>query len=358
MNGNGMATDNEHTDNTDGAIRPGDLSKLLIEYREAAQLDVQHMADALCLTDTSIRALESESFDKLPEPPYVRGYLKNYAKLAHKSPEQIIHVYETLSGTPAHQDLSPRSTSTIQNYEATSPLITPQRFRLGLLFLSLLLLALLTMMPGVKTWMGGLWSRFSTTPETSVATTTNEGTQNLPSLTGELPGNLPISTDQKTDVSSLANTDSTEGSTTSTTETTDSQPSPATTGNPETTDTISANTEAGDTPTEQQGSPDTNEPTETQIDTTTTAEAEEAATEKNTHLKFIFSEEVWLRIRDNNGKTLYEALHPAGTEKELSLNSPLRLRIGNAPALTLFVNGEAMDISTFTKGSIASFGIE
>ncbi len=357
-----MATNKEQTDNLDNTVQPGDLGKLLVNYREIAHLDVEQMADALCLTSSTVLALENESFDKLPEAPYVRGYLRNYAKLANEDPQHILHVYNTLSGEPSREELVSKLAAPTNYHEVANPIITPQRFRLGLLAAALLLLALLSMTPGIREWISGLWSNFSSPSDITADADSSSGTP-ASLLSGNLPGNLPITpeTTQSSNTKSSAENSTAESSSNDshatdqdTTDSTEVEPVAETTENGSTDESTPAEQEdnnvATETDTPSNDSSDA-APTDTETENT-------APEEGNTKLKLVFSQEVWLRIKDTNGKTVYEALNPAGTEKELSLTSPLKFKVGNAPGLTLYVNGEAMDISPFTKGSVANFGIE
>ncbi|MEE9303765.1 MAG: RodZ domain-containing protein [Thiotrichaceae bacterium] len=354
-----MATDKDASKTSSNTIEPGDLGKLLVEYREAAQLNIDQISDSLCLTTVVVRSLESESFDKLPEPPYVRGYLRNYAGLVHKDPKPLIDLYNTLIGSSPTVDDNLFSGSAIDaQQELTNPIITPQRFRLALLTVLLILLGLLTMIPAVRDWTSNLWINFSPTSDTTsiIDGADTETSLNLPSLTGDVPGNLPITpveaqveTKVKTEPASEiqpANEETateTEGSQTNSPDNHESD----TPSEPETTTT-------DENSTDDNGGTDTAEGNAEE----STAENENTSAQGNTQLKLVFTEEVWIRIRNKSGKTIFEALHPANTEKELSLNSPLKFRVGNAPGMILFVNGKKMDISQFTQGSVAIFGIE
>ncbi|MEE9351892.1 MAG: RodZ domain-containing protein [Thiotrichaceae bacterium] len=356
-----MATDKEQTTSSDNTVAPGDLSRLLKEYRESAHLNIDQVSDALCLTPSSIEALESESFDKLPESPYVRGYLRHYARLSDKDPIPLIEVYDALQGEPFRsEDRALTSGSTSTYNEVANPIITPQRFRLALLAALLLLLALLTMIPGVRDWTGNLWSSFSTESSDTISHTENDDTNtslNLPSLTGDVPGNLPIAPEETETASESPEDNQDEQTSEEDNSTTES----ANVENDTTEDQSADTTANSETTTPDDESPADNSATETSQpneDSEDAADNDSATPEGNTKLKLVFTDEVWIRIKDGNGKTVFEALHPAGTEKELSLNSPLKFKVGNAPGMALFVNGKEMDITQFTKGSVAKFGIE
>lgn len=79
----GAAVDNVRT-------TPGSL---LLAQREALELSLQHVADELNLTMHYVRALESDSYDKLPGDVFVKGYIRSYARLLGLDPEQMLEIY-------------------------------------------------------------------------------------------------------------------------------------------------------------------------------------------------------------------------------------------------------------------------
>lgn len=66
---------------------------LLLAQRETLELSLQHVADELNLTMHYVRALESDSYDKLPGDVFVKGYIRSYARLLGLDPEQMLEIY-------------------------------------------------------------------------------------------------------------------------------------------------------------------------------------------------------------------------------------------------------------------------
>ena len=58
-----------------------------------------------------------------------------------------------------------------------------------------------------------------------------------------------------------------------------------------------------------------------------------------------FDDESWLEIQEGTGERLYYDLVPAGTTLQVSGVAPLVLYFGNAPAVSLLVDGRPIDIS-------------
>jgi len=72
------------------------LGTRLSEGRKAAGRSQEDIARDLLLDVHIIRALESEDFDALPEPTYVRGYIRSYARLLSLDPEELLEIYARL----------------------------------------------------------------------------------------------------------------------------------------------------------------------------------------------------------------------------------------------------------------------
>ena len=58
--------------------------------REAISLSIEEVAARLHLDTRTISNLETDSYEDLPAPTFVRGYLRSYARLLNIDPEPII----------------------------------------------------------------------------------------------------------------------------------------------------------------------------------------------------------------------------------------------------------------------------
>ena len=314
------------------------LGTLLKEYREAAGYSLTQMAEALCLPDETLQHLENEEFKTLPEPPYVRGYLRNYAKLAEKDPARLISLYESLRGAdPSELDYHFKSKPTILTDSKRK--ISPVMGQLLLLSLLLALLAGISMIPAVNKWITNTWNSFS-------EQTQQQANSNNQDLIGTMPVPTPLAIEEnKADKATDANKASSENATASQAQATSSQtPQTADNKTSKAADTNQAATNTDQASSAAQGST-------------------QGTTENNTasdtiHIKLVFNKEVWMKIKDGNNKTVFEALNPAGGSKDLTLKKPLHFRVGNAQGLSLFVDDESVDISSYIKGSVAKFTLE
>ncbi len=311
------------------------LGALLREYREIAGYSLAQMAEALCLSDEILENLENEEFQNLPEPPYVRGYLRNYAKLADTDSTDIINAYESLRGAdPSDLDY---------HFKAKPTILTDSQRRMSpvmgqLLLLSLLLafIAGISMIPAVNKWITNTWNSFSDQ-------THQQENPNNQDLMSSMPIPTLLTGDEKSSTS-------TENNSSDSSSENSSQKTNENEANKNNTQTDEKSTKPENT--SQQESPQTN----AQI-----TEANKSTSENvsdKIHIKLIFNMEVWMKIKDGTNKTVFEGLNAAGGSKDLDLVKPLHFRVGNAQGLSLFVDDQAVDISSYIKGSVAKFTLE
>lgn len=80
---------------------PPAVGEKLKQYRQKNNLSLQNIASQLRLETRIIEALEADDYDNLPDPIYVRGYIRGYAKLVNANADELITLYEANGGTEA-----------------------------------------------------------------------------------------------------------------------------------------------------------------------------------------------------------------------------------------------------------------
>lgn len=70
----------------------GQVGQLLAQTREAQDLSLQQVANELKLSVSFVKAIEAEQCSSLPDVAFVRGYVRNYARLLGLSKEQTQQV--------------------------------------------------------------------------------------------------------------------------------------------------------------------------------------------------------------------------------------------------------------------------
>ena len=86
--------------------------------------------------------------------------------------------------------------------------------------------------------------------------------------------------------------------------------------------------------------------------------AEAPLPEGSSVLKFRFHGEAWVEIRDARGKVLLSRLNAAGTETEVAGKPPLSVVVGNAPEVKVFYKDREFDLGPYTKVAVARFTVE
>jgi cytoskeleton protein RodZ len=65
--------------------------------REALGLTQAEIAARMHLSVSYIRALEADDYDRLPEAAFVRGYIKNYARLVNLPGDELANLYQQMA---------------------------------------------------------------------------------------------------------------------------------------------------------------------------------------------------------------------------------------------------------------------
>jgi len=77
-----------------------------------------------------------------------------------------------------------------------------------------------------------------------------------------------------------------------------------------------------------------------------------------TRLRFMLSQASWLEVRDRDDIVLFSQRLPAGGEQEVSGNGPLSVTIGYAPGVSLLAQGKVVDLAPHTRGDVARLQVE
>jgi cytoskeleton protein RodZ len=75
-------------------------------------------------------------------------------------------------------------------------------------------------------------------------------------------------------------------------------------------------------------------------------------------LRFVFAKESWIEVRDRDNNVIFSQRGAAGSEQGVNGQGPLSLVIGYAPGVKLFWRGQAIDLAPHTKGQIARLVLE
>lgn len=88
------------------------------------------------------------------------------------------------------------------------------------------------------------------------------------------------------------------------------------------------------------------------------AGATEASSAPAAQLRLVFDKESWLEVRDRDNRLIFSQRLAAGSEQVIAGAAPLSLVIGYAPATRLFWQGKPVDLAPHTKGDVARLVLE
>jgi cytoskeleton protein RodZ len=288
-----------------GSAIPG-VGARLRQAREARTLSVDDVAVALKLGPRQVQALENGDWHGLPGQTFVRGFVRNYARLLQIDPLPLMEQLDASLDKPAD------SLSVPDSPPAKMPSSQPRRDRTmvfaGLAFVVLALLAYVL-----------------------------------------LPNDLSALRDSAQGlIDSLARKESAAPAVVST----PAAPAPAAASEPV--------FPPGATQ-EQVMNPQAQAPAElAPVPLTAPAPAPAAggAVAGDAQLRFVFTSESWVEVRDRDNKLVFSQRGAAGSERSVEGAGPLSLVIGNAPGVKLYWRGQPVDLAPHTKGQVARLVLE
>ncbi|MGH8492334.1 MAG: helix-turn-helix domain-containing protein [Moraxellaceae bacterium] len=274
----------------------------LKKAREVRGLTVEQVAKELSLSARYVGFMEADSYKDLPEPAFVRGYMRRYAQLVKLSPDDIAskfdQCYAADSETPAVDE---RPYNPVQ----LLGIITRPRLKLRRL-LSWASIALI-----VALLLGFLWSGFRSpqgvTPlaeqEPATGLTTTPAVAEVPAAE-VVPAVTPLVTSSSMNV----------------------LPAPAS----------SASVAAA--------------PVAVPV-------VPVVATTGSDTLTLALGAESWISVQDAKRQSLFSGVRPAG-QIALKGEAPFYVNVGNAPAVTLVFNGKTIDLKPHTQGAVATLTLK
>lgn len=285
--------------------RPG---KLLAEARARKNLTIPEIAQQLKLSVSQIEALEADDYARLPGTVFVRGFVRNYARLVDLDGEVLVGAL----------DLPHRPTTASAAVPRSSNIPFPERRPSNWLRYAAALILL----------VGALAIYVLLTDEREVVVVTHTPTASAP--VSAAPSSVTA-----IEVKPATATDT-------------SPPAPPVTA-PAQQAPLSA------------AAPATAVPAATS--SVFSAEGRAAANaparpSTAAEVHFTFTTESWVEVRDRSNRILLSQLNPAGTEQRLQGRAPMTLVVGNAHGVRLTYKGAPVDLAPHTRVEVARFTLE
>lgn len=273
--------------------------------RETRGLSLHQVAVELHVSDAVIQALESGDYAVVGEPVFVRGHLRNYARTLGLPEAEVLAAYEHTQ----HKPTAPTLMTAAPQTGGMGPRAREWSMRGFTAAVILVLVAL------AVSW----WMRRPAAPVPAVT--------EVPAAATAAP---PAATQPMAALTDLADAG------------TASAPKPAAK-----TAVPPAVPKGVNTPTARAAKSAVATPHPA-------APAQQVVTgpgdERDlTRVKFTLGAASWVEVYDNNGKRLYYDLAPAGDTLDLSGTGPLQVFLGNAPGVSIDLDGAPFDLKPFVR---------
>lgn len=267
--------------------------------REARGMSVHQLAIELHVSDAMINAMERGDYAMLGEPVFVRGHLRNYARALGLPESEVLAAYDLTQHKPAMPVLQP-----IPHTGTMSPRAKEWSLRGATMTVIVVLLALL-----VAWWLRRPEETAAPQPEAVVPAA---------SLAAPVASTKPMA----------ALTDLADNTAAAAATKTPAKPAPVT---------------AAKAPAPAMPAKAAAVAPHPAVTTPPVPPGELA------HVKFTLGAASWVEVYDNNGKRIYYDLAPAGDNLELSGAGPLQVFLGNAPGVSVELEGAPFDIKPFLR---------
>ncbi len=308
-------------------VQPG-FGVVLKAAREDRELSIAKVADKLKLTPRQIEAIEAEDLAQLPGPVFVRGFIRNYARLLDLEPQQLIapvDAQETVSETiTAPSEGVTFSTSRVRRW-----LLLPMLGMVGFIVLVAL----------VYHWLrqgeDALLPQLPATQQTSevlkpLPVPVAPATLAAPAVSAQMPAPAPLQTAPVTAPSAPEQGMASAAVRTSVPATLVPAQVPAVPAMPA---------------------------TPPQITVAPPAQEIQSSSATAHSLRFEAGHDAWIQVVDGKGRR-FSKLVLAGTMETFKGDSPFRLVVGEAAQVRLSFDGHSIDLTPFIGQKVARLTLE
>ncbi|MCV6637188.1 RodZ domain-containing protein [Candidatus Albibeggiatoa sp. nov. NOAA] len=293
-------------------LKPGEWLKQL---REQKNLSIEHVADRLYLDTGVVTALEDGDYAALPPPIFVRGYIRNYAKLLEvPSSDELVGAYNSVQPDESLPMITPQI-----HYGGQVNTVNSKDWRVrAFTFLFILAVAILVVLGGIRLsnkpmQQGGVVMELPETTENAGESTLALPRLNIEATTEETTFEPPAI--ESTSLETSEASDDVENVTISLTSTDDTDTQEATPAPP-----------------------------------TFTAE--------QLHTVVInYSMDSWTRIIDNANEKVFEGVAKAGRSITVTGEPPFKMRFGVVQGVTVEYKNEVITVENHPNRSGRSFTI-
>ena len=287
--------------------------------REALGLSQDAVAQQLKLAPRQVRAIEEDDYARLPGRTFVRGFVRNYARLVHLDPGAVVAGLPRVDGT---SPLDRPSLTAVSRPMAEMPVASGRRNSPTRWLIPLILIAIVAAAGVYEFTRAPSPSRRvaveNAAPAPSAPTPASQTTTALPNPLDNAKAAATVSVPEKADA--LAN--------------------------------------AAPAATAPLGDASSGTTTSTPTSAAATAPAPSPPAAGNVTLLLTFKDKSWVEVKDGNGAPIFHQTGAAGTTQTVTGAPPLDVVIGNGIGVGVTFRGQSIDIAPFTHGNIARFSLK
>lgn len=311
----GLPSSEESAEPLESAASGGRPGEQLLAERRAQGLSLGDVARQLKLSVRQVEALERDDYAAFPGPVFVRGFLRNYAKLLQLDPEALV-AQAAIAAAPSAAAASPSVLPTPVPLQESGG---GRRSRFGFGTLALGLVVIIVVLAAIYDARNKP-APVSLGPVAAVPSGQAHAPQHADSPPPSAPG------------TSVA-----------------AAPTPA----------VPA---TGANPADATVTPETATPPAPAVPAAPAAPAPAAAPAAAVapppapgivEVKLNFDAESWVEIKDGTGTVIFSRLNPAGAEQVVSGTAPLDVVIGNARSVRLTYRDKPVDLVPHTRVDVA-----
>lgn len=326
-----MDMEENNTVNEKPVVGPG---ASLAAARESAGMTQEQVADKLHLSPRQIAALEDNRYEDLPEAPYVRGYIRNYALLLKQDEAALVEAFN------ATQSASKKSVENRQQLKKESLAsqkkadIKADGVRLAVAGAVVLLVVI------ALVWaLGSGESDNSIQPPVS-----SQITDKHFALTGQQDSTESLADQPPAIIEQAA-----EATSDSMADTAQVESVPAPTEEPVASSAANAS-KATESPVVAK--------IQEQVIENRGVQAPQPDNKNLSKIILYVEADSWADVRDaSDNKMIYKTVS-GGSVVTLEGKSPIKVFLGNAEAVKLFYNGQEYDFSKYRRGLVARFTLQ
>lgn len=313
---------------------PGPILKAA---RKKAGLSAEDLARELNLSVEKLEALESDRYESLPSEVFAQGYLRRYGKLVNVDENMLVQRFkEHLARKHAAAEQQARAEE--ENAVPTETTMPKWLLPAGVFVAAIVVLALIFLRTGGDeaagpTVQGQVSAQTeSATPEPQPEGDVEAQQDPLPEQQAEPLADDPIESGRAQGSGAAASPD--EAETVIETE--------VATPDEELSSTDLPNTEAAGNDTST--APEASAASSPQVQDLATLD-NERLNEGGDTLSFAFSEDCWVEVSNAEGRVIHADLAEDGETLQLNGRAPFSIMLGNAQAVDLSFNGEAVPVN-------------